>query len=1071
MNMNQLIHLGRALFQWILQTTWQASVLAVLIVAAQWLLRKRLSPAWRCGLWLLLVIRLLMPVPPPSGFSIFNLAWLTPRPPAAAGPTAGPAGAFAGEPAGNIGTDVPALAEPRPTPLPVQRPAAARLAARVDWVSVAFGGWLAGVCFFGARLVWTNVRFRSRIGGCQPVTQEEVLRLLEDCRASLKIRRPVRLIESEEVESPAVYGLGRPWLLLPDGVFERFSLEELRCIFLHELAHIKRGDLGVNWLVAGLQVLHWFNPVLWLAWRRLRADRELATDALALAQVRERDRAPYGETILKVLEELTGERALPGLVGIVESKAQMQARIRAIARGGRFPRWSWGACAVAIIIAAIALTDARDTAAPPPSRGPAPKPEIISGTVLLPDGKPATGAGVSVLCLPPGWTYVSGISWAAADNPGLPLPPRPDQPGGWTDPTGRFSILTASNATVAFVTDPLGFAMVPAETLATNPTVPLEPWGRITGTARLGAKPATNMELFASLPIQIFPGLRQVGMEFDAWTDANGRFVFEHVPPGHLGLGFEGKGSGIQGNVIRFGRGVSQSVDVAPGATVETSLVSSESSPDGSGVPKSAQELDAEKFMAQAQADFQAQVAKEHALPNPEPPLSGTVLLPDGRPAEGARVVRWGDGIGLQISNATIWADTESQGPWATNPIVANTNRIMIADAAGRFVLPEMIDTYASLPPGRWSRTQWVFATRLDGYASAPAASVKAGQPMTLRPWGRIEGTLRFGGQPVTNASVRLEASAPNVYEAFAQGNTDEQGRFVLTNVPSERFTLAWNVRSGPARGERGTSQPIEVRPGGVTTIALGGTGRPVTGRLVANTPVSGLNWKRASIRLETTPAAWPVDSFYFQPAISDDGTFRFDDVPAGTYQFSADFNRNPATNFMVAGAGQTVVVPEITGGRGGAALDLGEIKMRIFFPPGTLKAGDLVPPMEVTELGGKAVKLEDFRGKYVLLRFLGQGENGVGAFVTALARAYQQDPRLVVMTVGFTSNGVGALAHADGTNQVGNCVYAYSGLSPFFTAIESAVTLLVGPDGRVIATDLQGNSIRTALGDALGNK
>ena len=310
--MNQLIHLGGVIFQNILRTTWQASVLAVLILLAQLLLRKRLSPSWRYGLWLLLVVRLLMPVSPQCAFSIFNLARTTPKQPTALSPPLPGAAAVVGEAPENIPPHIPVVATLRPPSLSVATAAAAIPAAKLDWFAIAFWGWLAGVCFMGARLVWTNGRFRSRIAGYQPVAEASVTRLFNECRANFKITRPVWLIESEEMESPAVYGLWRKWLLLPDGVFERFSTEELRCIFLHELAHIKRGDLGVNWLVSLLQVLHWFNPVLWLAWARMRADREMATDALALAHVRQSDHASYGETILKVLEGLTSGTGVAG---------------------------------------------------------------------------------------------------------------------------------------------------------------------------------------------------------------------------------------------------------------------------------------------------------------------------------------------------------------------------------------------------------------------------------------------------------------------------------------------------------------------------------------------------------------------------------------------------------------------------------------------------------------------------------------------------------------------------------------------------------------------------------------
>ena len=55
------------------RASWQAGVLVVLILLAQWALRRKLSPQWRCGLWLLVIGRLLLPVAPGSAASVFNL--------------------------------------------------------------------------------------------------------------------------------------------------------------------------------------------------------------------------------------------------------------------------------------------------------------------------------------------------------------------------------------------------------------------------------------------------------------------------------------------------------------------------------------------------------------------------------------------------------------------------------------------------------------------------------------------------------------------------------------------------------------------------------------------------------------------------------------------------------------------------------------------------------------------------------------------------------------------------------------------------------------------------------------
>jgi beta-lactamase regulating signal transducer with metallopeptidase domain len=548
MNMNHFIHLGGVLFQWVLQTTWQAVVVAGLILAAQWLLRKRLSPSWRYGLWLLLVARLLMPVPPQSAFSIFNLARTAQKQPVAASSSPILSGAVLREPAGNISWDIPPGAESRGAPLIVKAPAVAKPAAKMDWFAVAFCGWLAGVCFFGARLVWTNGRFRSRIGGYQPVADESVTRLFNDCRTAFKIRQPVRLIESEEVESPAVYGLWRKWLLLPDGIFERFSTEELRCIFLHELAHIKRGDLGVNWLVAVLRVLHWFNPVLWLAWARMRADREMATDALALAHFHESDHMAYGETILKVLEGLTGEKALPGLVGIIENKAQIKERLAAIARPGKY--WKWAALTLLAALAIIGLTDAR-TEKPKPQHAaagnilranqilPSLRAVEFSGSplkavVLLPDGTPVAGADVA--CVTPdstfnlrGRSFQRGRSaWAAGQDQIIQ-----------TADDGSFTLDTEVAATAVLAAHEKGFVKVSLDSVRASGKIVLQPWGRIEGVLHIGSRLGTN-ELVGLGNIAFgarFAALPEVRANFQAHTDSQGRFVIPDVPPGKLTIG------------------------------------------------------------------------------------------------------------------------------------------------------------------------------------------------------------------------------------------------------------------------------------------------------------------------------------------------------------------------------------------------------------------------------------------------------------------------------------------------------------------------------------------------------
>jgi hypothetical protein len=119
---------------------------------------------------------------------------------------------------------------------------------------------------------------------------------------------------------------------LPVGLAASFSEDELRHVFLHELSHIKRQDILTGWLTTALQILHWFNPLVWLAFHRMRVDRELACDALALSYAREEENQPYGRTIIKLLESFGGSALAPSLAGTVENKNQMKERISMIAK-------------------------------------------------------------------------------------------------------------------------------------------------------------------------------------------------------------------------------------------------------------------------------------------------------------------------------------------------------------------------------------------------------------------------------------------------------------------------------------------------------------------------------------------------------------------------------------------------------------------------------------------------------------------------------------------------------------------------------------------------------------------
>jgi bla regulator protein BlaR1 len=304
---------------WLLVATWQGSVLVGVVLIVQAMLGSRLPARWRCALWWVVLARLLLPVSFASPLSLFNVGLLAP-------------------------------------PASMERFAAApdRESAGWSWV---FWVWLAGMALMAARIGQEHLKLRRALIRRRLVTDSAVLEVLEDCKALARVHTPLVVMETSRVHSPALFGFIRPRLLLPEGLLRSFSREDLRHVFVHELSHLRRHDIALGWLQAVVLAIHWFNPVVWLALGRLRADRELATDELALHHLQVKESRGYGETILKLLDNYSRPVATPALAGILEDRRQLAGRIRQIAGFGRVRPWTLISVLVLLVLALVSLTD------------------------------------------------------------------------------------------------------------------------------------------------------------------------------------------------------------------------------------------------------------------------------------------------------------------------------------------------------------------------------------------------------------------------------------------------------------------------------------------------------------------------------------------------------------------------------------------------------------------------------------------------------------------------------------------------------------------------------------------
>lgn len=270
--------------------------------------RGRYGAKWRCWGWLLLCLRLAIPLPllphgqtgAPIRVDIPDLPAVT-RPSSVPNPSntpnvpgTGNAASSQGEAQGNPGQPAPSGSAPSPAPQTAER--------RLDPVQLVLGLWLLGVC---AVLAWNgiaHIRFLSYLRRwSSPVTDTDAIAAFNRLGDQLGLDRRPRLLVCQGLKVPMLAGTLRPAILLPQG---NVSGEELGFSLLHELTHYRRGDIWLKTLAMWVNALYWFNPLAWYMLRLVERDTELACDEDALSRLSRSDYSAYGQTILAAVARL-----------------------------------------------------------------------------------------------------------------------------------------------------------------------------------------------------------------------------------------------------------------------------------------------------------------------------------------------------------------------------------------------------------------------------------------------------------------------------------------------------------------------------------------------------------------------------------------------------------------------------------------------------------------------------------------------------------------------------------------------------------------------------------------------
>ncbi|HWQ40608.1 MAG TPA: M56 family metallopeptidase [Desulfosporosinus sp.] len=336
-------------FTWVIKSSIMASILAVLILLVKYALRNKLDAKWQYAIWMLLIIRLLIPYDIQSPLSIYNLLPNN----LATTPMVNQANLRIPDINAQIdisGKDIQVTNDI--SSINKQSNAKAEEPISKDlpngWILAIL--WLVGVLILAILTLATNLRFYFLVRREPFITDARMSNLMQECTSKLGIKKTLPIIITDCIDAPCLYGILSPKLLLPKPLVNRLNEENIRHIFIHELSHYKRNDILINWLAVAAQIVHWFNPLIWYSFAKMREDCELACDAATLSFLKPEEYQSYGLSIISLVTPAQSPW-LPGTTGFFGNKnnRQIKRRIKMI-KFFHKPTLKWTCTAVVIFI-------------------------------------------------------------------------------------------------------------------------------------------------------------------------------------------------------------------------------------------------------------------------------------------------------------------------------------------------------------------------------------------------------------------------------------------------------------------------------------------------------------------------------------------------------------------------------------------------------------------------------------------------------------------------------------------------------------------------------------------------
>ncbi len=309
-----------------LSMSFSGGLLILALLFGKGFLKDRISRQWQYYIWLVVILRLLLPFGPETSLmgntyqavdqAMAQAAPLSQRNPALYASGGSPAPADDEEQnSGNDSSDNLTAAHPS------QRIKGLLIShIWLIWLAVALGMLIRKITSYQSFIWYIHA-------GLAPVPEIEILDRLSVIAERAGVKKPIELCVNPLISSPLLMGFFHPCIVLPSvGISEK----DFQNIVLHELTHYKRRDMFYKWLVQVTVCLHWFNPLVHLMGREVTKACEFSCDEAVLAKMGCDEAQDYGKTLLDAMAAVGKYKENLGAVTLSENKQILKERLSAI---------------------------------------------------------------------------------------------------------------------------------------------------------------------------------------------------------------------------------------------------------------------------------------------------------------------------------------------------------------------------------------------------------------------------------------------------------------------------------------------------------------------------------------------------------------------------------------------------------------------------------------------------------------------------------------------------------------------------------------------------------------------